>query len=288
MQVYTDYLVIGSGVAGLFFSLQAAQHGKVLIITKTTKDENNTRYAQGGIAGVFSSQDSFEKHIADTHIAGDGLCNDEIVRMVISEGPDRIRELMDLGVNFDKLPDGTLMLGKEGGHSENRILHAQDATGYEIERALLQAVSSHPNIEITEHLFAIDLLTQHHLGFYVNRGHPDITCYGVYALDLQSRQVKTILAKITVLASGGAGNVYANTTNPSVATGDGVAMALRAKARIANMEFYQFHPTALYDPSGTRPNFLITEALRGKGAILKSAYDQKEFMHKYDSRLSLA
>jgi L-aspartate oxidase len=288
LRIRTDYLVIGSGLAGLFFALKAAQSGaKVLLITKAQKEASNTWYAQGGIAGVFADNDSFEKHIEDTLIAGDGLCNEKIVRLVVSEGPERIRELMEWGAQFDRLPDGQLQLGREGGHSANRILHHHDATGREIARALLKAATEHPNIELTENYFAIDLITQHHLGQYVNRGHRDITCFGVYALDLQTRQVVTILSKITVLATGGAGNVYASTTNPPVATGDGIAMVMRAKGLIANMEFYQFHPTALYEP-GVRPAFLITEALRGKGAYLRGSYDKKRFMDKYDTRLELA
>ena len=283
-----DYLVIGSGVAGLFFALKAAKTGKhVLVISKQSPSETNTNYAQGGIAGVFASTDSFEKHVCDTLVAGDGLCNEAVVRMVVSEGPNRIRELINFGVEFDKNDDGILRLAKEGGHSEHRILHSADATGREIQRALIHACSRHDNIQITDQLFAIDLLTQHHLGQYVNRGTPNISCYGIYALDIRKRRVIKILARITVLASGGAGNVYANTTNPGIATGDGVAMVLRAKGRIANMEFYQFHPTALYD-SGTRPAFLITEALRGKGAVLRTFYEKTEFMKKYDPRGSLA
>jgi len=288
MQKEIDFLVIGSGVAGLSFALKAATVGKVLVLTKSKIDDTNTRWAQGGIASVTSLTDNFEKHVQDTLIAGDGLCKEHIVRMVVTEGPQRIRELINYGVNFDRNADGSLMLGKEGGHSEHRILHAQDATGAEIQRALTDQVLNHPNIEVSENFFAIDLLTQHHLGRYVNKGHHDIECYGVYALDIQTRKIITILSRITVLATGGAGNVYYNTTNPSVATGDGVAMAYRAKAQVANMEFYQFHPTALYDPSGSRPAFLITEALRGKGAILKTAYDKKEFMHHFHPMGSLA
>lgn len=287
-RIHTDCLVIGTGVAGLSFALKAAAAGQqVLVITKKTKEQSNTWWAQGGIAGVFGSTDSIEKHVQDTLTAGDGLCKEEVVRMVVGQGPERIRELMDQGAEFDRDADGNLMLGREGGHSEHRILHSRDATGAEIARALLAAATAHPNIRITEDYFAIDLLTQHHLGRYVNRGHTDIACYGVYALDIPRQQVVTILSKVTVLASGGAGNVYAATTNPPVATGDGIAMALRAKARVANMEFYQFHPTALYDP-GTRPAFLITEALRGKGAYLRSPHSKKRFMDKYDARLELA
>ena len=287
MERKTDFLVIGSGVAGLSFALKAAEIGKVLIVTKAKREESNTKYAQGGIAGVFSDKDNFEKHVQDTLIAGDGLCHEDVVRMVVEHGPERIRELMEHGAQFDHNPDGTLSLGKEGGHSENRILHSRDATGFEIERALVEAVDKHPNIEVLEHFFAIDLITQHHIGMYVNRGTPGVKCFGVYALDNQKREVIKILAKITVLASGGAGNVYASTTNPSVATGDGIAMVYRAMGRVADMEFCQFHPTSLFDP-GIRPAFLITEALRGKGAILRSYWDKKAFMVKYDKRKDLA
>lgn len=272
----------------MFFALKAAKHGKVLLITKANKSDSNTSWAQGGIAGVFSSGDSFEKHVNDTLVAGDGLCDEAVVRRVVTEGPLRIRELMGYGAQFDTDAQGNLRLGREGGHSENRILHSHDATGAEISRALVDAVSREKNIEVVEHLFAVDLITQHHLGMYVNRGTPDLQCYGVYALDLGTRQMKTLLARVTVLASGGAGNVYFSTTNPPVATGDGVAMAHRAKARISNMEFYQFHPTALYDPAGARPAFLITEALRGKGAYLRNSFSKERFMHKYDARLELA
>jgi L-aspartate oxidase len=286
-RLYTDFLIIGSGVAGLFFALHAASAGKVLLITKTELEHSNTWYAQGGIAGVFSQEDTYENHIQDTLIAGDGLCKQDIVRLVVTEGPDCIRQLMDLGAQFDRLKDGSLSLGREGGHSMNRILHNKDATGMEIASALIKAVKSHPNIIIKSHLFAIDLITQHHLGVYINRGYPNITCYGVYALDKVKRSVLTILSKVTIMASGGAGNVYASTTNPPIATGDGPAMVHRAKGRIANMEFYQFHPTALYEP-GVSPAFLLTEALRGSGALLLSPHSQKRFMLKYDERAELA
>lgn len=284
---HSPVLIAGSGVAGLFLALKLSEFTEVTLITKSTISESNTRYAQGGIAGVFSDGDSFEKHIADTLTAGDGLCNLETVHRVISQGPGRIRELMEIGARFDRQADGSLMLAREGGHSENRILHAHDATGAEIERALTEAVLNNPAIRVQEEVFAVDLITQHHLGMYINRGYDGIECYGLYALDLKTREVHTYLAGSTILATGGAGNVYASTTNPAIATGDGIAMALRAKARIANMEFCQFHPTALYDP-GVRPAFLITEALRGKGAVLKNAWSREPFMHKYDSRLNLA
>ena len=287
MQIKTDFLVIGSGVAGLSFALKAAPYGKVLVLTKANKDESNTKYAQGGIAAVVSQMDTFESHVADTLDAGDGLCKEEIVRMVVQKGPEVIKMLTDNGARFDKKEDGTMMLGREGGHSENRILHSKDATGWEIERALIDSVKNHPNITISEHFFAIDILTEHHLGQYVNRGTPGINCFGVYALDIKSRKVVTVLSRLTILASGGAGNVYSTTTNPAVATGDGIAMAYRAKGRVANMEFCQFHPTAFYDP-GVRPAFLITEALRGKGAVLRTEHSRTPFMDKYDSRKDLA
>jgi L-aspartate oxidase len=287
MDLRTDFLVIGSGVAGLSFALKAASLGRVLVITKKNKDESNTKYAQGGIAAVVSNMDTFEKHVADTLDAGDGLCNEAVVRMVVENGPLRVQELIDHGAQFDRRADGTLSLGREGGHSENRILHTKDATGWEIERALLEAVEQHPNITLSEHFFAIDLLTQHHLGRYLNRGTPGIECYGVYALDVQARQVVRILARVTMLATGGCGNVFDATTNPSVTTGDGIAMVYRAMGRVANMEFAQFHPTSLYDP-GVRPAFLITEAMRGAGAILRTMHTKTPFMEKYDARKDLA
>jgi L-aspartate oxidase len=283
----TDFLVIGTGVSGLSFALKAADKYRVVVMTKTEISETNTRYAQGGIAAVWDSSDSFEKHVQDTLIAGDGLCDESVVRMVVESGPERIRELMEYGARFDRNEDGTLMLGKEGGHSNHRILHSKDATGNEIQRVLVEQARAHPNITILEHCFGVDLITQHHLGMYINRGTPGIECYGVYALDLNTRKMLTVLAKVTLLAAGGAGNVYATTTNPPIATGDGIAMVYRAKGRIANMEFNQFHPTALYDP-GVSPAFLITEALRGKGAVLRDPYSKEEFMQKYDPRLSLA
>ncbi|MCS7162346.1 MAG: L-aspartate oxidase [Bacteroidia bacterium] len=287
MRARTDYLVIGSGVAGLFFALKAASYGEVLILTKDRPEESNTTYAQGGIAGVFSSEDSFEAHIQDTLTAGDGLCRTEIVREIIREAPDAIEELMSYGVEFDRDAEGHLALGREGGHSYPRILHRGDATGAAISRALLKAVQNHPRIQLWAGFFALDLITQHHLGIYVNRGYPGIACYGVYALEERTGTIWTILARVTVLASGGAGQVYAVTTNPPTATGDGVAMALRAKARIANMEFYQFHPTALYEPE-KRPAFLLTEALRGEGAKLLDPIHHRPFMAKYHPQAELA
>jgi L-aspartate oxidase len=286
MKKRTDFLVIGSGIAGLSFALKASAFGKVAVVTKSTLDDTNTRYAQGGIAAVFTEPDNFEKHIRDTLIAGDGLCNEKVVRMVVQEAPARIKDLIELGVPFDKKNDGSYDLAKEGGHTEHRILHAKDKTGDAIQKTLMERVRRDPNIEIFENHFAIELLTQHHLGEEVKRNYPDITCYGAYVADLNGQTVVTFLSKITLVATGGLGNVYLTTTNPEIATGDGVAMVYRAKGTIENMEFIQFHPTTLYDPE-RRPSFLITEALRGYGAVLKNMRGEK-FMSRYDSRGSLA
>lgn len=283
---HTDFLVIGSGIAGLSFAIKAARHGKVCMITKSDEDESNTKYAQGGIAAVTEANDSFEKHIADTLVAGDGLCNEDVVKMVITEAPERIRELIDWGASFDKNEQGEFDLGKEGGHSEHRILHHKDNTGFEVERALLEQVRQHPNIEILDHHFAVEIITQHHLGMYINSSTPGITCFGVYALNLKTGKTDVILSRITLMASGGAGNVYASTTNPRIATGDGVAMVYRAKGRVDHMEFIQFHPTALFQP-GVQPSFLITEAMRGFGGILRNQAGV-DFMPMYDERGSLA
>lgn len=286
MKVYTDYLIIGSGIAGLTYALKVANSGKVLMVTKATESESNTKYAQGGIAAVWVESDSYEKHINDTLIAGDGLCDPEVVRMVVTESTDRVKELIEWGTNFDKTPTGEYDLAKEGGHSDHRILHHKDITGYEIERALLESVHNHPNITILDHHFAVDIITQHHLGQEVNSQTPDINCFGCYVLDTETGNVLTILSKITLLATGGCGSVYATTTNPAIATGDGIAMAYRAKARVEGMEFIQFHPTSLYNPR-ENPSFLVSEAVRGAGGVLKTI-DGQEFMHKYDERLSLA
>lgn len=286
MNKKTDFLIIGSGIAGLSYALKVAPFGKVCMITKANEDESNTKYAQGGIAAVMHRPDSYQKHIEDTLIAGDGICDEEVVRMVITESTERINELIAWGAKFDKTATGEFDLAKEGGHSEHRILHHKDNTGFEIERALLTAVHKHPNIEILDHYFAIDILTQHHLGYEVNSRTPDIDCYGAYVLNLRTNKTETILAKIVLMATGGAGNVYSTTTNPSIATGDGVAMVYRAKGRVEGMEFYQFHPTSLFNP-GEIPSFLISEAVRGFGGILKTI-DGEEFMQKYDERKSLA
>ena len=281
-----DFLVIGSGIAGLSFALKAAKHGKVLIVTKANEDESNTKYAQGGVAVVVDKEDSFNKHIEDTLIAGDGLCDERIVEMVVKEGPERIDEIIQYGTHFDKDNEGIFDLAKEGGHSEHRVLHYKDITGFEIERALLVKIHQNPNIEIQTHYFAVELITQHHLGEFVDKSSPDITCYGVYALNTVDNMVEKILAKVTVMASGGAGHIYSNTTNPVIATGDGMAMVYRAKGKVRNMEFIQFHPTALYNP-GEYPSFLISEAVRGYGGVLKNR-NGEEFMQHYDERGSLA
>lgn len=288
----SDVLIIGSGIAGLTTAIQLSKINpklKVTIVSKTKTDECNTKYAQGGISAVWNHNiDDFSKHIADTLDAGDDLCNPNIVKIVVEEGPKRVQELIDWGTQFDKDNDESKYdLAREGGHSENRILHYRDLTGAEIERALIEKVKSYSNVTILEHYFAIDLLTQHHLGYNVTRIMPDIECYGAYLLDLKSLDVETHLAKLTVLATGGAGQIYRATTNPIVATGDGIAMMYRAKGWVENMEFVQFHPTSLYNLAGENPSFLISEAVRGFGGILKSK-DGQEFMHKYDERLSLA
>ncbi|UAY51777.1 L-aspartate oxidase [Ferruginibacter albus] len=287
----TDFLVIGSGIAGLTYALKVAQDcpdKTITILTKTQSDETNTKYAQGGIAGVMDAdKDSFEKHIEDTLIAGDGLCNEHVVEIVVKEGVDRIKELIEWGAQFDKAPDGEFKLGKEGGHSEYRILHHKDFTGREMERALLEKIKTLPNIKLVSHCFVLDLITQHHLGYLVTKSTLDIECYGVYVLNLNTQKIEKILAKIILLASGGNGQVYRTTTNPAIATGDGVAMVYRAKGRIENMEFIQFHPTALYEPGVRGQSFLITEAVRGDGGILRNA-DGEAFMEKYDARKDLA
>lgn len=287
----TDFLVIGSGIAGLTYALKIATEcpdKTITILTKTQSDETNTKYAQGGIAGVMDfSQDSFTKHIKDTLIAGDGLCEERIVEIVVKEGVDRINELIQWGARFDKNSVGDYKLGKEGGHSESRILHHKDVTGKEMERALLEAVQKVNNIKIINHCFVLDLITQHHLGYLVTKSTPDIECYGVYVLNLNSGKIEKIVSKITLLASGGNGQVYRTTTNPSIATGDGVAMVYRAKGRIENMEFIQFHPTALYEAGVRGHSFLITEAVRGDGAILCN-HKGEAFMSRYDERKDLA
>ena len=287
----TDFLVIGSGIAGLSYALKVAEQfpdKKVLVITKAAADETNTKYAQGGIAVVNDLEnDSYEKHIDDTLIAGDGLCNEKVVEIVVKEGPERVNDIIEWGARFDKEKDGGYKRGREGGHSQFRILHHKDITGWEMERALLDAVSKQGNIEVVKHCFVIDIITQHHLGFLVTKATPDIECYGVYVLNLETNQIEKILSKITLMATGGNGQVYRTTTNPTIATGDGVSMVYRAKGRIENMEFIQFHPTALYEPGVRGHAFLITEAVRGDGGLLRNSKGEA-FMSKYDERKDLA
>jgi L-aspartate oxidase len=286
MSSKTDFLVIGSGIAGLSYALKAAEYGSVMIITKASEDESNTKYAQGGIAAVTYAPDSYEKHIQDTLICGDGLCDKKIVRMVITESNERIKELIQWGADFDKTSSGEFDLAIEAGHSEHRVLHHKDITGLEIERKLLEQIHQHQNIKLFTHYFAVDIITQHHLGIEVKRSTPGIECYGAYVLNTRNGKVETILSRAVLMATGGAGQVYRTTTNPVIASGDGVVMAYRAMAKVENMEFVQFHPTALYRP-GENPSFLISEAVRGFGATLKTR-DEKEFMQNYDKRGSLA
>lgn len=279
-------MVIGSGIAGLSFALKVAQHGKVAIVTKTRIDETNTSYAQGGISSVTYAPDNFDKHIEDTLIAGDGLCDEEAVRLVVQEAPEKIKQLVEWGTQFDRKEDGSFDLHREGGHSEFRILHHKDNTGAEIQRALTAMVKNHPNITLFEKYFAIDLITPHHLGKIMEPWMKNNVCHGAYVLNIKTKQVETFLSKITMLATGGVGSVYQTTTNPLISTGDGIAMVFRAKGVIENMEFVQFHPTSLFNPA-ERPSFLITEAMRGFGGVLRTT-DGQEFMHKYDARGCLA
>ena len=295
MALTCDFLVIGSGIAGLSFALEAAEHGDVLIVTKRAREESNTKYAQGGIAAVLDDHDTFEAHVKDTIVAGANLNHPRAVEITVRDAPSRVAMLRAAGAKFDLASSGVhsdesrptldparvkqdLDLHLEGGHSARRIVHAGDMTGREVERALVEAVAQKPNIRVLEEHMAVDLIT---LAKY---GGPEV-CAGAYALDVTAGKVVTILARTTVLASGGAGKVYLYTTNPDVATGDGIAMAFRAGAECANMEFYQFHPTCLYHPQAK--DFLISEALRGEGAILKRL-DGTPFMKEYDPRLELA
>ncbi len=286
MQQETDFLVIGSGIAGLTYAIKAAEHGNVMIITKASEDESNTKYAQGGIASVTYAPDSHEKHIQDTLVCGDGLCNEKVVRMVVEESGSRIEELISWGADFDKTASGVYDLAREGGHSEHRVLHHKDVTGLEIERKLLQQIHQHDRIKMYTHYLAIDIITQHHLGQHVKRSTSGIECYGAYVLNTKTGVVETVLSKCTLMATGGAGQVYRTTTNPDIATGDGVALVYRAMGKVENMEFIQFHPTAFYEP-GKNPSFLISEAVRGFGGILRTR-DMNEFMTVYDERGSLA
>lgn len=285
-----DFLIIGSGVAGMSYALKVARanKGKIAIICKTTLEEANTAKAQGGIASVTNlAVDDFDKHIEDTMIAGDYISDREAVEQVVRNAPAQIKELVNWGVNFDKNEKGEFDLHREGGHSEFRILHHADDTGAEIQRGLMEAVRNNPNIEILENHFAVEIITQHHLGVRVTRRTPDIECYGAYVLNPETGKIDTYLSKVTLMATGGTGAVYATTTNPNIATGDGIAMVYRAKGKVKDMEFVQFHPTALYHPGETHPAYLITEAMRGYGGILRLP-NGEEFMQKYDERLSLA
>jgi L-aspartate oxidase len=277
--VESDFLVLGSGIAGLTCALECAREGRVVLVTKDRLPESSSSYAQGGIASVWSPEDSFQAHIDDTLGAGAGLCHRDVVEIVVREGPDRVRDLIALGTNFDLRADPEdpgYDLGQEGGHSKRRILHALDATGHEIIRALSEAARANPNITILENHLAVDLLLE--------KGTPS-TCWGAYILDHETRAVHRFLARVTFLCTGGAGKVYLYTSNPDIATGDGVAMAYRAGAPVANMEFFQFHPTCLYHPAAK--SFLLTEALRGEGAILRRP-DGEPFMVRYDRRAELA
>ncbi len=289
--IETDVLIIGAGVAGLSAAIKLAMKRSdlnITVLSKTNTTESNTSWAQGGIASVWDfSIDGYDKHISDTLDAGDGLCDEEVVKIVIEEGHVRVEELITWGARFDKEEDGDYNLGREGGHSENRILHYKDITGWEVQRTLNEKVKEYPNVKILEYYFALDILTQHHLGHNVTRLTPNIDCFGAYVFNKKTKEIDTIIAKVTVMCTGGAGQIYKNTTNPVIATGDGIAMMYRAKGRVANMEFVQFHPTALYQTTGESPDFLISEAVRGLGAILKTPDDQ-EFMQKYDARGSLA
>ncbi len=270
---HTDVVVVGSGIAGLSFALKIAKHGwRVTLLTKKDKAESNTNYAQGGIASVTSQTDDVELHVQDTLVAGDGLCKEGVVREIVQDGPARIQELIDLGVGFSQLDDGRISLHKEGGHSKRRILHVRDLTGKAIEEALLHAVAEEPRISVYEHYLAVDLITRHKLE---RCGEADDRILGLYALDERSGKVHVLAAKSVMLATGGVGQVYLYTTNPDIATGDGIAMAWRAGVEVRNMEFIQFHPTALYTTTSER--FLISEAVRGEGALLRNM-EGKRFM----------
>ena len=282
-----DFLIIGSGVAGMSYALKIARahKGRICMICKTGLEEANTAFAQGGIASVTDMEvDDFDKHIEDTMIAGDFVSDRKAVEQVVRKAPEQIKELVQWGVNFDKKQDGRFDLHREGGHSEFRILHH---AGAEIQRGLMAAVRANPDIDIKENHFAVEIITQHHLGQEVTRRTRNIECYGAYVLNPDTQKVDTYLSKVTVMCTGGCGAVYQTTTNPVVATGDGEAMVYRAKGTVADMEFVQFHPTALFHQGETHPAFLITEAMRGYGGILRLPTGES-FMEKYDKRLSLA
>lgn len=279
-----DFLVIGSGIAGLTFALGVADHGRVVIVTKDRSGESNSSYAQGGVATVWDAEDSFEAHADDTLVAGAGLCHEDVVQMVVREGPDRIRELIALGTRFDTHGEGPAReydLGREGGHSRRRVLHAGDLTGQEMVRALTTALRGHPNVTVFENALAVDLLIDRKRG----RAPDPPTCWGAYVFDRVTGRVRAVRARATVLCTGGAGKVYLYTTNPDVATGDGVAIAYRAGATVGNLEFFQFHPTCLYHPQAK--SFLISEALRGEGARLRLP-DGSFFMERYHRDAELA
>ena len=296
-----DFLIIGAGVAGMSYALKVARakKGKVCMICKAGLDEANTSFAQGGVASVTNLKlDTFDKHIADTIIAGDFISDRHAVEQVVRMAPEQIKELTQWGVNFDRNEKGDFDLHREGGHSEFRILHHADDTGAEIQRGLMAAVRACPDIDIKEDHFAVEIITQHHLGVRVTRRSPNIQCYGAYVLSEPGNsgksgksnnpgRVDTYLAKITVMCTGGCGAIYLTTSNPVIATGDGIAMAYRAKGTVADMEFVQFHPTVLHNPNETHPAYLITEAMRGYGGILRLP-NGESFMEKYDERLSLA
>lgn len=288
MKLNTDILVIGSGIAGLSFALKASAYANVIIITKKDKAESNTNYAQGGVASVMSNNDNFDLHIKDTLSCGAGLCHRDAVEEIVTEGPKLINELITLGVEFSK-HDGTLDLGKEGGHSRSRIVHSKDLTGKEIEHALLHNVSKKKNIRLFEHHSAVELITEHHFAKGKSSMDKHVCCYGAYVFDEHKNKIFIINSKITVICSGGIGQVYLHTTNPEIATGDGIAMAFRSGCKIANMEFLQFHPTSLYEQNAENKNqaFLISEALRGAGGILRNKSGEA-FMEKYHKAGSLA
>lgn len=286
----TDVLIIGSGIAGLSFAIKTAKrfpHQSVTVITKADDSESNTKYAQGGIAVVLDEiTDSFDKHIEDTLRAGDGLCDRKVVELVVKEGPERLDEIIEWGIEFDQDEAGNLSLGREGGHTAKRIIHYKDVTGLQIEKGLLHQVSKLPNIKLLSHHFSIDLITEHHFKHRISQPEPGITCYGAYVMDQRTCKIEKYVSKVTLLATGGAGQVYRTTTNPLIATGDGVAMAYRAMAKVKDMEFIQFHPTAFF-AQDDNPAFLITEAIRGHGAYLKTK-DGERFMFRYDERGELA
>ena len=286
--IKTDFLIIGSGIAGLTYAIKTAKahpDKTITIITKADKGESNTKYAQGGIAAVLDEHDSFENHIEDTLRAGAYLNDKEVVKRVVEEAPERLREIISWGTRFDKNQEGEFDLGKEGGHSANRVLHHKDITGFEIERALLEKIAESANIKVLSHHYAIDLITDHHLGKLVTRRTPNM-CYGAYTLNHSTGEIDRVIAKITMLTSGGAGQVYSHTTNPTIATGDGIAMAYRAKAVVSDMEFIQFHPTSLFE-LGKSPSFLISEAVRGFGAFIRNKKGER-FVLKTDYRGELA